>query len=276
MEQALATSGEVRLGTLEAAEPQELVSGATEIANVLAGVIDKQRLYVEIRGRKHVKVEGWTTLAAMLGVTAQEVNCIEEEDGSFVSTVELVRIKDNQVVGRASALCGMDEEWGDRQRYARKSMAATRATGKACRLAFSWIMALSGFDVTPAEEIPAEEKRHTPRQDSTQEQPTPSVLQRPLDVTQAVGRQLPAYDSLAVEPPQSTTVPADSGRDIHIISERQGKRLYAIWNKLGWTDTAAQDFIKQEWGYIYSYDTNSWNIETRHYEEIVKAIEEKS
>lgn len=33
-------------------------------------------------------------------------------------------------------------------------MAATRATSKACRQAFSWVMALTGFEVTPAEEIP--------------------------------------------------------------------------------------------------------------------------
>jgi hypothetical protein len=32
-------------------------------------------------------------------------------------------------------------------------MAQTRATGKACRLAFSWIMSLAGYEVTPAEEM---------------------------------------------------------------------------------------------------------------------------
>jgi hypothetical protein len=33
-------------------------------------------------------------------------------------------------------------------------MAITRATGKAARLAFSWIVSMSGFEVTPAEEMP--------------------------------------------------------------------------------------------------------------------------
>jgi hypothetical protein len=32
-------------------------------------------------------------------------------------------------------------------------MAQTRATGKACRLAFSWIMSLAGYEPTPAEEM---------------------------------------------------------------------------------------------------------------------------
>ena len=58
--------------------------------------------------------------------------------------------------------CGSDDEldrygkpvWSTRPRYARRSMAQTRATGKACRLAFSWIMALAGYEPTPAEEMP--------------------------------------------------------------------------------------------------------------------------
>ena len=44
--------------------------------------------------------------------------------------------------------------WKGRPDYARRSMAATRATSKVCRLAFSWVMVLAGFQPTPAEEIP--------------------------------------------------------------------------------------------------------------------------
>lgn len=46
-------------------------------------------------------------------------------------------------------------------------MAATRATSKACRLSFSWIMTLAGFAGTPAEEMdfatkePTEPRRAT-------------------------------------------------------------------------------------------------------------------
>jgi hypothetical protein len=49
----------------------------------------------------------------------------------------------------------MDEPtWAKRPGYARRSMAVTRATGKAFRLGFSWIMTLAGYEVTPAEEMP--------------------------------------------------------------------------------------------------------------------------
>ena len=144
----------VELGTLVAYTPQEMVRQASEMAGVLKDVIAKRRLYTNIRGKAHVRCEGWTTWAAMLGVIPREVSNIELEDGSYEAVVELVRIRDQAVIGRASAVCGMDEAtWKTRARYARKSMAATRATGKACRLSFSWIMELAGYEVTPAEEM---------------------------------------------------------------------------------------------------------------------------
>jgi hypothetical protein len=136
------------------------VSGAAELACQLAAVIDKQHLATVIKGRRFVNVEGWTTLATMLGVTAREVFTVETE-GVYTATVELVRMADGACISRASAECGSPDEldkygkpvWSTRPRYARRSMAQTRATGKACRLAFSWIMSLAGYEVTPVEEM---------------------------------------------------------------------------------------------------------------------------
>ena len=151
----------VSLGTLQAASASALVQGAREMANALADVIEHQKLTKDIQGRKYVKVEGWTTLGVMLGVVPREVQTTEQ-DGIYTATIELVRIVDQGVISRASAECGSDDEldrygkpvWSSRPRYARRSMAQTRATGKACRLAFSWIMSLAGYEPTPAEEMP--------------------------------------------------------------------------------------------------------------------------
>ncbi|MBK8185704.1 MAG: hypothetical protein IPK63_23540 [Candidatus Competibacteraceae bacterium] len=151
----------VSLGTLQAGSPAALVQGAREMANALADVIEHQKLAKDIQGRKYVKVEGWTTLGVMLGVVPREVQTTEQ-DGIYTATIELVRIVDQGVISRASAECGSDDEldrygkpvWSSRPRYARRSMAQTRATGKACRLAFSWIMSLAGYEPTPAEEMP--------------------------------------------------------------------------------------------------------------------------
>lgn len=148
------TAGAVSLGTLQATNPKALVEGAALIAGVLAKVIQSQKLSVAIQGKQYVRVEGWTTLAVMLGVVAREVSTVEEF-GVYTAMVELVRMSDGAVISRASAECGEEAPWCDRPRFARRSMSQTRATGKACRLAFSWIMALAGYEVCPAEEIEA-------------------------------------------------------------------------------------------------------------------------
>jgi len=155
-------AGTVSLGTLQAANPRALVEGAAEIAGVLARVIKSRGLSVTLEGRQYVKVEGWTTLAIMLGVVAREVET-REEFGVYTAIAELVRMSDGAVISRASAECGDPDEvnrrgeptWANRPRFARRSMAQTRSVGKACRLAFSWIMALGGYETCPAEEMEA-------------------------------------------------------------------------------------------------------------------------
>jgi hypothetical protein len=128
---------------------------AQSIADPLAEIINKRKLYKVIGQKKHVFVEGWTTLATMLGALPVEISNVPNEDGSYVAKVELRRTTDQAVLTGASGECGGPNEalWQKRPPYARRSMAATRATGKACRLAFSWIMTLAGYAPTPAEEM---------------------------------------------------------------------------------------------------------------------------
>jgi hypothetical protein len=140
---------------LDRPSPRAVINQATEEANVLAEVIDGQGLYSTIQGKKFVKVEGWVTLATLRGCLPREVKVTEMDFGRYVAEVELVRMSDGMVLTKASAECGGEEDpvWSGRPPNARRSMAITRATGKACRIAFSWVMALSGFEVTPEEEM---------------------------------------------------------------------------------------------------------------------------
>lgn len=154
----------VRLGAIEATSPNDVVIRATGMAKTLADIITSRKLYTTINGKKYVQVEGWSTLGAMMGVLPREVEVYERENGDFEATVELIRTSDCAVVGRASSIVSSDEKlWKGRERYARRSMAVTRATGKAYRLGFSWIMSLAGYEPTPAEEMPVEEVRPVKR-----------------------------------------------------------------------------------------------------------------
>lgn len=136
----------------------EAIDIAIKIAGRLKAIIDDNEMYAKIKGRKHVTVEGWTTMAAMLGVVVREVDCQETTSeagaGEFISTVEAIRVTDGEVLGRASHRCGAkdDGRWHREPRYARASMAMTRATGKVLRILFSWIMPLAGYQVSPYEE----------------------------------------------------------------------------------------------------------------------------
>lgn len=181
----------VELGVIRADRPAQLVQFATEAANALASVIESRKLYSNIQGKKFVKCEGWTTLAAMLGVTPHEIS-VTEIDGAFTATVELRRLTDGQPVSRASAECGPDETtWKGRARYARRSMALTRATAKACRLAFSWIMALSGYEVTPAEEIPQDAGPRRAAKPAMPPAPTESLSEKPRAIVAAQSEAMP-------------------------------------------------------------------------------------
>lgn len=144
--------------------PQETIANATEIANVLSQVVEQQKLYAIISGKKYVKVDAWICLGTLMGLTPREVKVTELKDGSFEAEVEIVRMNDGFIMGRASSICGKDEKrWGGADKYARRSMSVTRATGKAFRLSFSWIMCMAGYEATPEEEMPTEtfEQRKT-------------------------------------------------------------------------------------------------------------------
>lgn len=137
-------------------ETEGIVSKATEVANRLVDIVEKAKLYSMIKDKKYVKAEGWTAMCAMLGVFPETEYCrkIERDDEIAYEARILLRHISGALVGAGEAICSSKERnWGGRDEYTVKSMAQTRATGKACRLSFSWIMAMAGYEPTPSEEM---------------------------------------------------------------------------------------------------------------------------
>lgn len=270
------TASPVSLGTLQASNPATLVSGAAELASQLAIVINKQNLATVIKGKRFVNVEGWTTLATMLGVTAREVLTVEQ-DGIYTATVELVRMSDGACISRASAECGSPDEldkygkpvWSNRPRYARRSMAQTRATGKACRLAFSWIMSLAGYEVTPAEEmLPIIEA------EQMQERVVPVSAQTKSQTSESVSssNSTPVPESPRITDSQRKLLEAQI-RDYALDRERVKTWLKSAWQVEHFQDLslrqfeillkrleswAAQEYAKAEAASALSRDTASF------------------
>jgi hypothetical protein len=83
-------------------------------------------------------------------------------DDGWEARVE-AKTRDGAVVGAAESECLRSErKWANREDYAVRSMAATRATSKALRQPLGFVMTLAGFEATPAEEIPADERPKSP------------------------------------------------------------------------------------------------------------------
>jgi hypothetical protein len=139
-------------------EPAAMRELAVAQAKELSSIIDEQKLYTMIKKKKHVSVEGWTTLGAMLGVFpvvewSRELVDEHGENLGWEARVE-ARTLGGNVVGAAEAECRRTEStWKNRDSYAIRSMAQTRATSKALRLPLGFIMALAGYEATPTDEF---------------------------------------------------------------------------------------------------------------------------
>jgi hypothetical protein len=137
-------------------DPHVFLTRASEAAGALADVIRRQKLAVTIRGREHVRVEGWTCLGSLLGVFP-ELEWSRPVDGGWEARV-VAHTRAGETVGAAESMCTRSEQrWRTADDYAIRSMAATRATSKALRQPLGFVMALAGFDPTPLEEMPADE-----------------------------------------------------------------------------------------------------------------------
>jgi len=163
--QALAPAPQhLSLGALNVPEDQ-LMEKAANVATALSKVIEAQNLYVTLKGKKHILIEGWTTLLAILGCGVRELSCQKGPHQEWIAKMEIFRLSDGQGIASSSAMVERDEmiikkngqkvqRWTEG--YQRRSMAITRATSKVCRMKFSWITTLANYSPTPADEMPVE------------------------------------------------------------------------------------------------------------------------
>jgi len=133
-------------------DPVAVIEAARRLAQPLAQLIETQKLYTRIGAGKHVRIEGWTLLGSMLGVFPVTV-WTRQVEGGWEARVE-ARTRGGEIVGAAEAECLRSElNWKDRDDFALRSMAQTRAASKALRLPLGFVMTLGGFAATPAEEM---------------------------------------------------------------------------------------------------------------------------
>jgi hypothetical protein len=139
-------------------DPTLALQRMSTVASALVDVIRDRGLVVKIHGREHLTAEAWTTLGGMLGVVPVVEWTRQLEDGTGWEARVEARTLDGRIVGAAESMCTRAEPtWRKREEFALRSMAQTRAIGRALRAPLGQIVRLAGYDPAGAEELPAED-----------------------------------------------------------------------------------------------------------------------
>ncbi len=151
-------------------DPKVALARMADVAKAVVDVIDSQKLYALISGKKYVTCPGWKTVGGMYGLSPYTVWTRPNETGDgFVARVE-IRTLDERTIAAAEAECGRDEShWKGKPRHALRSMAETRATSRAFRGPLEQIFVMAGFQPAAAEEMSDIVIDAKPKTDATSE-----------------------------------------------------------------------------------------------------------
>lgn len=143
-------------------EPSEVAQRAIETADALMHVVNQRRkdLIATISGKDYPQVECWTLLGTLLGVfpVCEWTRPLVSDDGKNYGWEARVvaKTRDGAVVGAAESMCTRSERtWANRDDFALRGMAESRATSRALRKPLGFVMKLAGLEATAAEEMDA-------------------------------------------------------------------------------------------------------------------------
>ena len=176
---------------------------ATDVAHVCREIV--LATAVEIDGRKHVRVEGWTAIAVAHGCIAT-IKEVEQVATGIRAVAEIHRMSDGALLTSAEGYVGQDEpDWyggpvnrwdkikkcyadkvlKKRADFAIRAMAQTRATSRACRTAFSHVVVLmnAGLETVPFEEVKTEQD-DAPEHEQTTHHAPGAATPPPADATE--------------------------------------------------------------------------------------------
>lgn len=167
--------------------PADFVSKSQEYAKALVDVVEDRQLYAVIQGKKYVTFEGWQFLGSMLptAITPQTeyVNEVKDENTGeilgYKARVLALDVNGKQRGASESVCMYAERNWAGKDANHLMSMAQTRASSKALRMALSSIVKLAGYEPTPKEEMDGIDASNsfTNTTVKTPQPPTPQVQQ---------------------------------------------------------------------------------------------------
>ncbi len=153
------------LATIESNPKDELLF-QTKVANALMDVVAQNtgKFVTKIGNKDFLGFEAWQTIArlnqcSVIVESTEPIYDAENEIIAYDTWAKVIRAG-GELVARANMECGMDSfptrgKEGRERHKAAKSASQTWAGAKACRMAFSFVAVLAGYEATPAEEMMA-------------------------------------------------------------------------------------------------------------------------
>lgn len=147
--------------TLFSSDPERAYKEAQRLVSVVANRCTGPGYLVNINGKQYPKIEWWTSVSASLGLFPRVLYSKRlERDGEVAYEAKVEVHRNNHIIASGEAMCSnLEDRWRSADEYAIKSMAITRASGKAYRIPLSFLAVMAGLEVTPAEEMPREENQ---------------------------------------------------------------------------------------------------------------------
>jgi hypothetical protein len=139
-------------------KPQKDTNFALAASKILMDVVEQNNWSILLGGKKkHLMYEAWQTIGKYYGYTVKsgEANYVEYGDvKGFEAKAWVIDNKTGIEIGGAEAACLSDEpNWKNKPLFQQKSMAQTRAGAKALRQILGFVVAMAGYNPTPAEEM---------------------------------------------------------------------------------------------------------------------------
>src|SRR5262245_17481792 len=137
-------------------DPEAQLDYAQRASTALMKRVEAKKKKVIINGKQYLEFGDWQTLSRFFGATVgtEWTKRIERNELLVGYEARAIVWQHGQVISAAEASCLRDEKnWANRDEFALKSMAQTRAGSKALRNAFGWVAEMAGYSGTPAEEM---------------------------------------------------------------------------------------------------------------------------
>lgn len=238
-----------------------------QCAAALMDAIKKQTLdgkdnkfVIQIQQKDFLTFEAWQTLAMLNGcsVIVTETNEIKDSNGvviAYDSWASCIEKSTGLVVARANMECGMESfptqgKTGRDRNKAAKSASQTWAGSKACRMAFSFVAVLAGYEPTPADEMQTTDDDETanskrrPVANENDHEWLKMCPQHGKPWHQGANQREPAH--------KADDMPRGWCNQSEILNPLLATQLEEVTSDLGWDKTDITPWLKDHFGATWS------------------------